>query len=711
MNELSLLTALAALGPAYTPRTRHREPDGRPRFTNRLILETSPYLRQHAHNPVDWWPYGPEAFEAARTRDVPVFLSAGYSTCHWCHVMEHESFEDEAIATFLNAHFVPIKLDREERPDVDAAYMEVLQTLTGRGGGWPMSVFLTPDGAPLFAGTYFPARDGDRGRRPGFASVLFAIAKQWRDPRFAEDGRALWARLAADAVSPPGDRLPGAEVLARSAETFAQRFDETWGGFGAAPKFPRPAALDHLLRQAHGAGDARALHMVRHTLVRMSCGGMYDHIGGGFARYSTDERWLVPHFEKMLVDNAQLAATYVDAYRATGDEHFAFVARDVLDWLDREMSDAGGGFHAAVDADSDGEEGAFSLWTPLEIDAVLPPLEARWVKTTFDITAAGNFPENGRCVPNLRVPLDAAERERWLRARPTLRDARARRVRPGVDDKVVASWNGLAAQAFIRAGVAFDEPALIARGARALAFVITTLRDTTHPERLLRCFAGGRAAHPAVLEDYAAVIGAALDLFEATGAVEHMETARALQTTQDALFADTAAGGYFRRAVDAFGPPLREKPDYDGAEPSGNALSALNLLRLAEITGDDRFRSAGEATIRALDRLMREAPTTIPTMLCALDFALGPVEQVVVVGEAAARAPFLKRLRRDFAPRRVLLAGAPGDPIGGLPLFTGRLDSVAPVVYFCRDGACAAPIDRLDALDAFLRDREAKHDQ
>jgi len=380
------------------------------------------------------------------------------------------------------------------------------------------------------------------------------------------------------------------------------------------------------------------------------------------------------------------------------------------------MSDAGGGFHAAVDADSDGEEGAFSLWTPLEIDAILPPLEARWIKTTFDITAAGNFPESGRSVPNLRAPLDAAERERWLRARPTLRDARARRVRPGVDDKVVASWNGLAAQAFIRAGVAFDAPGLIARGARALAFVTSTLRDATHPERLLRCFAGGRAAHPAVLEDYAAVIGAALALFEATGAVEHMETALALQKTQDTLFAD-AAGGYFRRAVDAFGPPLREKPDYDGSEPSGNALSALNLLRLAEITGDDRFRTAGEATIRALDRLMREAPTTIPTMLCALDFALGPVEQVVVVGEAAARAPFLERLRRDFAPRRVLLAGAPGDPVGGLPLFSGRLDSVGAVdavdtvVYFCRDGACAAPIDRLDALDAFLRDRESEHDQ
>jgi uncharacterized protein YyaL (SSP411 family) len=705
VNELPLLEALAAQGPGYAPRTRHLDPDGRPRYTNRLILETSPYLRQHAHNPVDWRPYGPEVFAEAQTRDVPVFLSSGYSTCHWCHVMEHESFEDPAIAEFLNAHFVPVKLDREEHPDVDAAYMEVLQALTGSGGGWPMSLFLTPDGAPLFAGTYFPARDGERGRRPGFASVLFAIARQWRDPRFAEDGRALWARLSEEAVSAPGVALPGPDVAVRSAAAFRQRFDETWGGFGVAPKFPRPAVLDHLLRLHARTGDPEALQMVRLTLERMACGGLYDHVAGGFARYGTDARWLVPHFEKMLCDNAQLAATYVDAWRVTGDAHFAFVARDVLDWMDREMSAPDGGFRSAVDADSDGEEGLFALWAPLEIDALLPPVEARWVKTTFDVTAAGNF--EGRSIPNLRAPLTPEERERWLRARPNLRDARARRVQPLVDDKVVASWNGLAARAFVRAGLAFGEPALVARGARAVSFVCTALRDPERGERLLHCHARGRARHPAVLEDYAATIGACLDLLEATGDAAWLDTALRLQATEDALFADPEAGGYFRRAVDAFGPPLREKPDYDGSEPSGNALSAMNLLRLAEVTGEARYRAAGEATIRALDRLMRVAPTTIPAMLCALDFALGPVEQVVVVGTPAERAPFLERLHRQFAPNRVTLAAAPGDPLCARPLFAGRTGPGVrmPAAYLCRDGACAAPVFTPEALDEALRTR------
>ncbi len=704
MNEKPLLDALHALGPAYVPRTRHLDPDGRPRFTNRLILEPGPYLRQHAHNPVDWRPYGDAAFAEAVARGVPVFLSVGYSTCHWCHVMEHESFEDEEIAGYLNAHFVPVKLDREERPDVDAVYMEVLQAMNGGGGGWPMSVFLTPDGAPLFAGTYFPPRDGARGHRPGFLSLMRAIERQWRDPRFAAQGHALLAELSRRSALPPGDALPGVEVLAESAATYRRTFDPDWGGFGHAPKFPRPAVLDHLLREARRAPEVTgplSLEVVNTTLEKMALGGIYDHVAGGFARYSTDHRWLVPHFEKMLYDNAQLARTYTEAWQTGGRRHFADVAQDVLAWLDREMSAIGGGFYSATDADSEGEEGRFFLWTPEQIHAALPPDDARWVCETFDVTRDGNFEDAN--ILNLREPLDAAASARWSRLRVVLREVRARRVPPGTDDKVLTAWNGLTISAFARAGVAFDRPELVERAARAAAFVSSRLADPAHPGRLLRAHCGGVSRHAGVLEDYAAMIGASLDLLEATGDARWLDAALAWQATQDALFADAADGGYFRSSHDAPPLPLREKPEYDGAEPSGNALAAENLLRLAEITGDAVYRAAGERTIRALDRLCRKAPTTLPRMLCALDFALAPVKQIVLVGTPAQVAPFRAALRTRFLPDAIVLAAASGDPLTDLPLFEGRMSpGVGGVAHVCVQGRCALPANTPEELLARL---------
>ena len=705
MNEKTLLDALAACLSApggYTPRTVHRDPDGHPRFTNRLLLESSPYLRQHAHNPVDWRPYGPEAFAEAVERDVPVFLSVGYSTCHWCHVMEHESFEDLEIAAFMNAHFVTVKLDREERPDVDACYMEILQALNGGGGGWPMSVFLTPDASPLYAGTYFPPRNDERSHRPGFLSILTAIARHWREPRFAEQGRALLAELSAHAVSKAGRTLPGPEVLAASAASFRHSFDSTWGGFGHAPKFPRPAVLAHLLREsrrAGGAGEdidaALALEMVTTTLEKMFCGGLYDHVAGGFARYSTDHRWLVPHFEKMLYDNAQLAQTYLEAWQATGQPLFAHVARDVLTYLDREMSDPAGGFHSATDADSEGEEGRFFLWTPAEIDAVLPPPDARWVKETFDVTRSGNFED--RNILNLRAPLDDAERERWERVRRVLQAARARRVHPGLDDKVLTAWNGLAISAFARAGVALGEPSFIARAIRAADFIRTSLADSERPGRLLRAYRAGTARHGAVLEDYAALIGACLDLLQATGEMRFLEQALAWQEIQDTLFADAVEGGYYRSAHDAERLPIREKPEYDGAEPSGNALSAENLFVLAELTGDATFRDRGEGTLRALDRLFRKAPTTIPRALCALDFVLAPVRVIVLVGTPEQRAPFRAALRGRFRPDTLVLEAAPGDAVTTLPLFAGRTETRAHgVAHVCVDQRCELPANTVE---------------
>jgi uncharacterized protein YyaL (SSP411 family) len=598
-----------------------------------------------------------------------------------------------------------VKLDREERPDVDAVYMEVLQAMNGGGGGWPMSVFLTPDGAPLFAGTYFPPRDGARGQRPGFLTILQALERQWRDPRFAERrGTRCSHGSPGVRLCRPGTRCPASRSWRRAPPLTAARFDPDWGGFGHAPKFPRPAVLDHLLREARREPEvtgALSLEVVNTTLEKMALGGIYDHVAGGFARYSTDHRWLVPHFEKMLYDNAQLARTYTEAWQTGGREHFAEVAQDVLAWLDREMSAPGGGFYSATDADSEGEEGRFFLWTPEQIHAALPPDDARWVCETFDVTRDGNFEETN--ILNLRSPSTRRRRRAGVCCGSTLREIRARRVPPGLDDKVLTAWNGLTISAFARAGVAFDRPELVERAARAAEFVATALADPARPGRLLRAHCGGVSRHAGVLEDYAAMIGACLDLLEATGDTRWLDRAIAWQATQDALFADATDGGYFRSAHDAPPLPLREKPEYDGAEPSGNALSAENLLRLAEITGAAVYREAGERTIRALDRLCRKAPTTIPRMLCALDFARAPVKQIVLVGTPAQVAPFRAALRTRFLPDAVVLAAAPGDPLTALPLFDGRVSpGVGGVAHVCVQGCCALPAHTPEALLARL---------
>ncbi len=711
MNTADQRAALAdriARDPTYTPRTRHLDAAGHPRYTNALIHAASPYLLQHAHNPVDWRPWGPEAFAEARARAVPIFLSVGYSTCHWCHVMEHESFEDEEIAAALNAGFVPVKVDREARPDVDAVYMAFLQRTTG-GGGWPMSVWLTPEGRPLFAGTYFPARDGDRGPHRGFLSLLRIIGRNWRDPGFqAQADEVIAALTAPDRAASAA--LPAPEALAGGAAIFAKLFDPEWGGFGRAPKFPRPAVLEMLLRAGRRAGDPRPSAQVATTLTRMHCGGMYDHVGGGFARYSVDRFWRVPHFEKMLYDNAQLAVAYLEGWQAlvSGDpDHpFAHVVDDVLAYLDREMSDPAGGFYSATDADSTDEagqmhEGHYFVWTPADIDAALPPADARWVRETFGVEPGGHF--EGRSVLHLAEPLSTAERARWSGIREALRATRAKRAAPGLDDKVLTAWNALTASAFARAGVALARPDWIARAGRCAGFLLDNLRDG---DRLHRTWRRGEARHPAVLEDYATLIIACLDLLEATGAVRWLDAALALQATLDQRFADPA-GGYFRTADDAADPPLlfREKPDYDGAEPGGNSQAALGLLRLAELTGDAEHRRRAEGTLRALGRLMSEAPHAVPKALCALDRAHGDTRAVIIVtppgaDPAEATAELWREARCLFAPNTVRLFGPADGPLAKrIPLFAQRVArGGAATAYVCVGTTCDQPTTDPTAL-------------
>ncbi len=701
MNDAHLREALARMPADYRPRTHHFDADGQPKYVNRLVLEASPYLLQHAHNPVDWRPWGAEAFAEARTRDVPVFLSVGYSTCHWCHVMERESFEDEEIASFLNAHFVPIKVDREERPDVDAVFMEFVQVTTGHGG-WPMSVFLRPDGTPLYGGTYFPARDGDRGGHPGFLTLLRVVADRWRDPRFASQGARAMQAVREQARLVPGTEVAGVETLRQAAGVFRQQFDAEWGGFGNAPKFPRPAVLDFLLREWKRTGDDELLGIVETTLTRMACGGLYDHVGGGFARYSTDRHWLVPHFEKMLYDNGQLAVTYLEAFQATGEAFYARVAEDVLGWMDREMSHPDGGFYSATDADSEGEEGRFFVWTPAEIDAALGADDAAWVKDVFGVTERGNF--EGRNVLFLERPMSDAERGRWAGLRPVLHVARERREHPGLDDKVLVSWNALAISAFARAALVLDRPGYAARAAKAADFV---LREMSRDGRLYRAWRRGLPRHPGVLEDYTGLAAALLDLLEATGDARWLDAAIDLQHTVDARFADAEAGGYFRTADDAEALAFREKPDYDGAEPSGNALAALTLLRLAEITDGIGHRRRAEDTLRALDPLLRRAPHAVPKLLCALQWLHAEVRQVVLVtpgDDAAAARPLLDVVRGRYLPFAVLLAGPADGRLARLaPAFADRgARGGAATAFVCVGTRCDLPTEDPAALARLL---------
>jgi uncharacterized protein YyaL (SSP411 family) len=661
---------LDAQAPDYEPRTRNLRPDGSPLYTNRLLLESSPYLRQHAHNPVNWYPWGEAAFAEARRLGRPLLVSIGYSTCHWCHVMEEESFDDPVVAEQLNAHFIAIKVDREVRPDVDAVYMSAAQALTG-SGGWPLNVFVTPDRKPFYAGTYFPPED--RGRRPAFKTILARIQSAWENERARLDGTAdrLAAAVRADLenVSADGSWAPDARPVDEAVRSYRNRFDSTWGGLGRGTKFPSSLPVRLLLRQHRRTGDALAREMALLTLEKMAAGGMRDHVGGGFHRYTTEPRWLVPHFEKMLYDNALLAMAYTEAWQATEREDFAAVARETLAYLDREMSVPKGGFASASDADSrsdsgEMEEGWFFTWTAAEIREALPEHEASAVIAYYSVTDAGNF--EGRNILHAWRERDAVAAElgvetavliaRLESARRRLYEARARRPPPLRDDKVLVAWNGLAISAFARAGFAFAESALSERAARAADFL---LRESWKDGRLARVWKSGSAAGPAFLEDYAFLIAGLLDLYEAQHAPRWLEAAVALQAALDRHYADDVGGAYFKSADDGQRLIAREKPAHDGAVPSGNSVTALNLLRLGALTSDPAYRERAGMLFSAFEALLNRRPTSMSELLVALDFQLEATREIALVrpsppASADGSAALLERLRTRFFPNRVL---------------------------------------------------------
>ncbi|MCB9650320.1 MAG: thioredoxin domain-containing protein [Deltaproteobacteria bacterium] len=711
-----LWAAYTRLGPDYVPRTHHLAEGGRPRFINPLIFESSPYLLQHAHNPVFWHAWGEEAFALAAKLDRPILLSVGYSTCHWCHVMERESFEDEEIAAFINTHFVAIKVDREERPDVDAVYMTAVQAMTGRGG-WPMTVVMTPDKRPFFGGTYFPPRDGDRGMRAGFFTILKALAQAYQTEREKVlESAADLTRALARAGARPAEGLPGPEVLVEMATQLAKNFDPRFGGFGRAPKFPRPALYEQLLRYARRAEDPAARHMVAFSLAHMAGGGMYDQIGGGFARYSTDDGWLVPHFEKMLYDNAQLVSLAVATWQATGDARFEAVANDTLAYVLREMTSPEGAFYSATDADSEGEEGKFFVWTPAELTSALGAEDAEVASVYYGVTKGGNF-EGKSILYRPRPEAEVAEllgisqdvlqqKVRSIRAR--LYEVRKGRIPPLLDDKILTEWNGQMISALAQAGWAFGDPKYLAAATRAAEFVLAKLQADG---RLLRTYRGGEARHAAVLEDYAFFISALLDLFEATAELRWLDEAVRLQADLQARFWDDAAGGYFATASDAEALLIRDKPSYDGAQPSGNSVAALNLLRLYELTQDEAYRARAQATVVALGSELSRQPTAVPKLAQALDWLLDSPKEVAIVTTDGDDGEALQAvLRSTFVPNRVALT-VPEARLADLAARVPWLEGKRPqggraTAYVCRGQVCERPTSDPEVFRAQLAEVE-----
>ena len=678
---------------------------------NRLIDETSPYLLQHANNPVDWYPWGEEALSRARNEDKPILLSIGYSACHWCHVMERESFENDAIAELMNQHFINIKVDREERPDLDAVYMEAVQMLTG-SGGWPMTVFLTPDCKPFYGGTYFPPVD--RHNMPGFPRLLETVAQAYRNSH-SEIQRVtgqLTEQMGRTANMPRGTGALDESILHHAYNQLATNFDYQNGGVGSAPKFPQAMTLEILLRyHAHGHNE-RARSMLELTLEKMARGGIYDQIAGGFHRYSTDTYWLVPHFEKMLYDNALLARLYLHAWLATGRALYRRITEETLDYVLREMTGEHGGFFSATDADSEGEEGKFFVWSPSEIEAVLGSEDAALFNGFFGVSQRGNF--EGKNILNISVrAADFADREgidleRLLeiirRGKEALRVAREDREHPLLDDKALASWNGLMLRAFAEAGAALERQDYLDAATKNAAFLLEEMR----PEgRLLRSYREGQAKLPGFLEDYSFVADGLLSLYEATFERRWLDAAVELADEMISQFWDEPAGCFYDTGRDHEDLVVRPRDVFDNAQPCGGSVASDMLLRLSVVTGNDDYADKAITPLRTLAELMGRAPAGTGRWLAALDFYLSTPKEVAVIGEQdnPATSALLREVNRRYLPNRVLVgAGEEGTTAStGLPLLEGRgMVDGRPTAYVCENYACQLPVTDAESLAAQL---------
>ena len=684
--------------------------------TNRLINESSPYLLQHAHNPVDWYTWSDEAFEKAKREDKPIFLSIGYSTCHWCHVMERESFENERIAAIMNEHFVSIKVDREQRPDVDEIYMTAVRMMTG-GGGWPLSVFLTPDRQPFYGGTYFPPQDSYG--RPGFDKVLLTVADAWENSReqILNSADKISSILQEQSEAGAAGAI-SVKLLDQAYSDLAAGYDSIYGGFGKSPKFPQPSNLQFLLSYYHRSEKPEALEMVVKTLDAMAKGGIYDHLGGGFARYSTDQMWLVPHFEKMLYDQALLSKVYIQAYQITGRQEYAQVAREIFEYILRDMTDTQGGFYSAEDADSEGAEGKFYVWRQEEIEKILSKEDARIFSKFYGVTESGNF-EHGTNILNVSSSIGSLTRQFKKepgqikdvleKSKKKLFTERSKRIRPHRDDKIITAWNGLMISSLAYGGAALGEQRYIDAAEAAAEFVLTKLQPKG---RLLRFYRDGKAVGLGYLEDYAFVIAGLIDLYEATYDARWLAEAKRLTEQMIDLFADLDKGGFYKTGTDAEELIVRSKGAYDGAVPSGNSIAAVVLLRLGRMTMNDKFVAAGEKVLKQYGAQISSSPLSLTAMLIAVDFHLGPSREIVIAGsrESENTRQMIQVLHRGFLPRAVTIfhsSGADGKKIEKLVEFVREqreLDGAA-TAYICENYSCKAPITNVAQFKEALKNK------
>jgi uncharacterized protein len=708
---------------------------------NRLAHEKSPYLLQHAHNPVDWYPWGEEAFAKARRENKPIFLSVGYSTCHWCHVMAHESFENEEVAAIMNREFVNIKVDREERPDVDRVYMTFVQATTG-GGGWPMSVWLTPDLKPFVGGTYFPPEE--RYGQPGFKSVLERIATAWKEnhDKIVEQGGKIVDALRESQSTGKVESKIDPSILEGAYRQIDRSYDPKEGGFGNAPKFPRPVTLNFLTRfyacDPKSESGKHALAMTLFTLRKMAAGGMHDHIGGGFHRYSVDRYWHVPHFEKMLYDQAQLTVAYLDAFQITRDRQYEAVARDILDYVARDMTSKEGGFFSAEDADSsvvaagadrgyvETKEGAFYIWTKKEIDAALDD-PAEIFDFHYGVQSHGNAPEGSDPQDEFRGKNILIERHTiaetakhfrkteqeigklLAQGREKLFSIRAKRPRPHLDDKIIAAWNGLMISAYARAAQVLDEPRYLEIATRAAKFLRTNVYEEKN-KLLYRNYRGGRSDVEGFADDYAFVIQGLLDLYEASFDIEWLKFAVQLQETQDRLFFDQKNGGYFSTSGKDESVFLRMKDDNDGAEPAASSIAALNLLRLSQFRDDKGIMERARKTIDAFTSTLFNFPSAMPQMLVALDYSLSKPRQIVIAGKKGApeTKALLREINRHFLPKTIVVLadgsegqkylGEKNEAIRSMSPIDGK-----PAAYVCENFTCKAPVTESKQLAELLK--------
>jgi len=704
-------------GQQYKPRTKHLTPAGKAKYTNRLFLQSSPYLLQHAHNPVNWYPWGDEAFSAAARLNRPVLLSVGYSTCHWCHVMEEESFEDLEIATFINENYIAIKVDREERPDIDAIYMAALHAL-GLNGGWPMNVWLTPQKKPFYGGTYFPARDGDRGTNMGLLTLLTKLKLIYdvQPQEIASASQSLVDSIKASLIPLAGTKIPDPQILQLAAAYYKSNFDIFNGGIGEAPKFPNTTPFQFLLRHYQRSGDKALLNIVNTTLTKMAGGGIYDQIGGGFHRYAIDNEWLVPHFEKMLYDNALLSIDYLEAYQLTKNENFKRITNEILQYIMREMTAQQAGFYSATDADSrtlDGEteEGYYFTWDTTELLNVLGKKNYDIFSQYYGVSQHGNF--EGRNILNTPLSLDDFCKSRQLNkntvqniiseSRSLLYKQRKQRPAPLRDEKILTAWNGLMISAFAKAGLILDNKQYINQAVESAHFILNNLYKNG---QLYRSFKDNTAWHNAYLDDYAFLIAGLLDIYEATYDIQWIKKAIELDKILEKQFEDKKSGGFYLTGNDHEKLLSREKPSFDGAEPTGNSVQVLNLLRLSEFTSNPAYRTRAEKTLKSFSVVLHETPMALSKMLLAVDFYYGNAREIVIItaeNNKATATPFINVLRDQYLPNRILSVMAEGKDLviqsNTIKIAEGkRAIKGKATAYVCELGACKLPTTDIEVF-------------